>query len=105
MHAPMIQRQLMLTVLVVAVVGSARSAEAQRYCDAPVPNSRNQSEVALYVAGFSSSTGDVTPSSVSHLNYHEMQNHFFQPSLRDSDWRTRVCRTTQQLSERFPCSS
>ena len=48
MRAQMIQRQFMLTVLMAAVVGSARSAEAQRYCDAPVPGFRNRSEVALY---------------------------------------------------------
>jgi hypothetical protein len=38
---------------------------------------RNRSEVALFVSGYSSGTGNFTPSSVSHLNYHEMQNHTF----------------------------
>ena len=55
------------------------SADAQRYCDSPVPDFPNRSEVSLFVAGFSSSTEDFTPSSVSHLNWHEMMNQFLNP--------------------------
>lgn len=72
----MINRHVMLAVLMITIV-SVTSAEAQRYCETPLPDLRNRSEVALFVSGYSSGTGNFTPSSVSHLNYHEMQNHTF----------------------------
>ncbi len=67
----------MLAVLMAITAGSVSPAEAQRYCTSARSYSRNQSEVALYVSGLSSSPGTFTLSSVSHLNYHEMQNHTF----------------------------
>lgn len=73
----MMKKQWMPAVLIAMMAGSESAAEAQRYCKPPVPYSRNQSEVALYASGFSNSTGTFTPSSVSHLNYHEMTNHTF----------------------------
>jgi MacB-like periplasmic core domain len=76
----MIKRQLMLNVLLATIVVPVPSAEAQRYCNSPVPDFHNRSEVSLFVSGISTSTGNFTLSSVSHVNYHEMQNHFF-PAL------------------------
>lgn len=70
-------QQLMLNVLLTAIVAALPSAEAQRYCNSPVPYFPNRSEVSLFVSGTSSSTGNFTLTSVSHLNYHEMGNHFF----------------------------
>lgn len=76
----MIEQQLMLHVLLAAIVVSVPSVEPQRYCNSPVPYFPNRSEVSLFVSGISSSAGNFTLTSVSHLNYHEMQNHFF-PAL------------------------
>lgn len=76
----MIEQQLMLHVLFAAIVVSVSSAEPQRYCNSPFPYFPNRSEVSLFVFGISSSTGNFALTSVSHLNYHEMQNHFF-PAL------------------------
>jgi hypothetical protein len=72
----MINRQLMVIVLTFAILIWVPSAEAQRYCDSPVPHFPNRSEVSLFVSGFASSTGNLTMSSVSHLNWHEMTNQF-----------------------------
>lgn len=71
----MIKRQLTVSFLLVITLIGVPSAEAQRYCESPDPTAPNRSEVSLFVAGFSSSTEkNVTPSSVSHLNWHEMTN-------------------------------
>jgi hypothetical protein len=77
-NVPRMRRwQLMLFGLTAILLISVSSAEAQRYCNPPLPYSRNQSQVSLYVSGSLSSPGSFTPSSVSHLNYHEMLNHTF----------------------------
>jgi hypothetical protein len=71
-----INRQLVLIVLMFAILIGVQSAEAQRYCDSPDPDFLNRSEVSLFVSGFSTSTENFTPSTVSHLNWHEMTNQF-----------------------------
>lgn len=73
----MINWHLVLIALMSAILIWAPSAEAQRYCNSPDPDNPNRSEVLLFVSLFSSSAGSLTPSSVSHLNYHEMQNQPF----------------------------
>lgn len=75
----MINWQPTASFLVAAILAWVPSAEAQRYCDSPSPGFPNRSEVSLFVTGSSSRTGTFTPSSVSHLNWHEMTNQLMNP--------------------------
>lgn len=75
----MINRQSVVIVLTSGILIWVPSAQAQRYCESPVPHFRNRSEVSLFVSGSSSSTGNLAPTSVSHLNWHEMTNQFLNP--------------------------
>lgn len=79
-RAPRMNRRSMVIVLT-AILLSVPPVRTQRLCDSPVPGIPSPSRVSVFVAGFSSSTGDFTQVSVSHLNYHEMTNQFNFPAL------------------------